>query len=174
MMQPSQLTQKVHVQAVSKELDAMDVDPFYIPLPHPTIRPGTSSQPRLLIAALCVYIAPAKIGPNGDPHTMHLPTAVDPSSDTYYAVYVPARTAQGLTSAIAQKMGLQPSSIVRTTIINKRGLRLALDDDVTREMLEKQDMRVAVREVEWHQADAQQDSTMVLDKHSGLELFLAF
>ena len=43
MMGP-QLSQKVHVQAVSKDVDVMDVDPFYIPLPAPTIRPGISSQ----------------------------------------------------------------------------------------------------------------------------------
>jgi hypothetical protein len=34
------LSQKVHVQAISKDLDAMDVDPFYNPLPAPTVRPG--------------------------------------------------------------------------------------------------------------------------------------
>jgi len=163
MMAPSHLTSKVHVQAATKDVDAMDVDPFYVPVPLPSIRP-----------ALCVYISAAKIGPNGDPHTMHLPTAIDPSNDLYYAVYVPNRTASSLTLSIATKMGLDASSIVRTTIINKRGLRLALDDEVAREMLEKQDMRVAVREVSWQQADNQQPGAMALDKHSGLELFLAF
>lgn len=162
MMGP-QLSQKVHVQAISKDLDAMDVDPFYVPLPAPTIRP-----------ALCVYIAPAKIGMNGDPHTMHLPTAVDTSNDIYYAVYTPARTANALTVAIATKMGLDPTSILRTTIINKRGLRLALDDEVTREMLEKQDMRVAIREIEKQTNSPRQHDNMAIDKRSGLELFLAF
>jgi hypothetical protein len=161
----SQLPQKMHVQAATKDIDAMDVDPFYIPMPLPSVRP-----------ALCVYIAPAKIGANGDPHTMHLPTAIDSSNDTYYAVYVPARTANSLTNSIATKMGLDPSSVLRTTIINKRGLRLALDDDVTREMLEKQDMRVAVREVEYHpdSPERQDNNFMNLERHSGLELFLAF
>jgi hypothetical protein len=163
-MVPSQLSQKLHVQAATKDLDAMDVDPFYIPMPIPSTRP-----------ALCVYIAPAKIGANGDPHTMHLPTAIDSSHDVYYAVYVPSRTTNSLTMSIATKMGIDPNSISRTTIINKRGLRLALDDDVAREMLEKQDMRVAVREIEF-QPDSphRQDNNMVLDKRSGLELFLAF
>jgi hypothetical protein len=125
------------------------------------------------MTALCVYITPAKIGPNGDPHTMHLPTAVDNSNEIYYAVYVPARTANALTMAIATKMGLDPSSILRTTIINKRGLRLALDDDVTREMLEKQDMRVAARDLVLSADSPQLDNTAA-DKRSGLELFLAF
>ena len=119
---------------------------------------------------MCVYIAPAKIGANGEPHTMHLPTAIDPNNDIYYAVYVPARTANALSAAIATKMGIDPNTIIRTTIINKRGLRLALDDDVAREMLEKQDIRVAVREVEFH-PESQQDG--MIDKHPSLELFIA-
>jgi hypothetical protein len=161
-MSGPQPSQKMHVQAATKDIEAMDVDPFYIPMAAPTIRP-----------ALCVYITPAKIGPNGDPHTMHLPTAIDPSNDIYYAVYVPARTANALTMAIATKMGLDPSSVLRTTIINKRGLRLALDDEVAREMLEKQDMRVAVREFQLN-VDSPQQHNMSVDKRPGLELFLAF
>jgi hypothetical protein len=35
--------QLVHVQAATKEIDAMDVDPFYVPLPLQKIRPGISS-----------------------------------------------------------------------------------------------------------------------------------
>ena len=55
MMGP-QLSQKVHVQAVSKDVDVMDVDPFYIPLPAPTIRPGISSQAiDLTVSSLRVY-----------------------------------------------------------------------------------------------------------------------
>jgi hypothetical protein len=72
--------------------------------------------------------------------------------------------------AIATKIGIEPTSIIRTTIINKRGLRLALDDEVVREMLEKQDMRFAVREIEF-----QNDQDTVMNKRSsGLELFLAY
>ena len=73
--------------------------------------------------------------------------------------------------AIATKMGLDSSSILRTTIVNKRGLRLALDDEVTREMLDKQDMRVAVRDLEI--SDGPRDG-MAVGKRAGLELFLAF
>jgi hypothetical protein len=102
---------------------------------------------------------------------MHLPTAIDSSNDLYYAVYVPARSANALTMAIATKMGIDPDSVIRTTLINKRGLRLALDDDVAREMLEKQDMRVAVREIE---TPSTSPLEMPADKRSGLELFLAF
>lgn len=120
-----------------------------------------------------MYIAPAKIGANRDPHTMHLPAAVDPSNDIYFAVYVPARSASSLTMAIAAKLGFDHVNIVRTTIINKRGLRLALDDDVAREMLDKQDMRVAVREVEFH-SDHLQEHNIAIENQSGLELFLAF
>lgn len=163
MTAPAQLSQKTRVQAATKDIDAMDVDPFYVPLPIPTVRP-----------ALCIYIAPAKIGSNGDPHTMHLPTAIDAKNDIYYAVYVPARTAKSLTASIATKMRLDPSNIIRTIIINKRGLRLALDDDVTREMLEKQDMRVAVREVDFQSKNEVQDNMPVDAKRKGLELFLAF
>ena len=38
---PTQLSQKVRVQATTKDIDAMDVDPFYVPMPLQTIRPGT-------------------------------------------------------------------------------------------------------------------------------------
>ena len=103
---------------------------------------------------------------------MHLPTAVDPSNDVYYAVYAPARTAAALSRSIIQKMGYDPNNLVRTTIINKRGLHLVLDDEVVREMLDKQDMRVAVQEIEIP-SDAQEHEVSV-DKHTGLELFLAF
>jgi D-tyrosyl-tRNA(Tyr) deacylase len=113
-----------------------------------------------------VYIAPAKIGPTGDPHTMHLSTAIDSSNEIYFAIYVPTRTAHALSMAIATKMGINPNSIIRTTIVNKRGLRLALDDDVVREMIEKQDMHVAIREVQM-----KPDSNMGIEK---LELLLAF
>lgn len=41
MVVPNQLSHKVHLQAASKDIDAMDVDPYYIPMPAPTIRPGT-------------------------------------------------------------------------------------------------------------------------------------
>jgi hypothetical protein len=40
MTSPTQLSHKVHVQAATRDLEAMDVDPFYVPLPAPTIRPG--------------------------------------------------------------------------------------------------------------------------------------
>lgn len=173
MVAPNQLSHKVHIQAASKEIDAMDVDPFYVSMPAPTIRPGMPSpQANIsLMTAICVYIAPAKIGPTGDPHTMHLPSAIDPSNDLYYAVYAPARTAAALSQSIATKIGYDPAHLVRTTIINKRGLHLALDDEVVREMLDKQDMRVAVQEVEVP-SDARDE--MSLDKQTGLELFLAF
>lgn len=39
MMVP-QVSQKMHVQAATKDIEAMDVDPFYIPMPLPTVRPG--------------------------------------------------------------------------------------------------------------------------------------
>lgn len=40
---------KVHIQAATKEIDAVDVDPFYVPLPLQTVHPGISSQNLLLI-----------------------------------------------------------------------------------------------------------------------------
>jgi hypothetical protein len=46
MVMAPQLTQKVHVQAATKDVDAMDVDPFYVPMPLPSIRPGTFLRDR--------------------------------------------------------------------------------------------------------------------------------
>ena len=117
---------------------------------------------------MCVYVTPAKIGPNGDPHTLHLPTAVDLTNDYYYAVYVPARTANSLTMAIATKMNIDPMTIMHTTVVNKAGLHLILDDDVAREMLENQDMRIAVREIEG------QNDNMSVDSKPQYELLLAY
>ena len=172
MTTPTTLSHKVHIQAATKGIDAMDVNPFYMSMPLPTSRPGTTvSRNIILISALCLYIAPAKIDPNDDPHAMHLPTTIDPFNDIYYAVYVPARSANALNMTIATKMGIDPTSIIRTTIINKHGLRVMLDDEVVREMVEKQDMRVAVRDIEFQ---TEHDSGMAVDKQSGLELFLAF
>ena len=105
---------------------------------------------------------------------MHLPTAIDPKNDIYYAVYVPSRTASSLTTSIAAKMGIPPTDILRTTIVNMRGLRLALDDDVTREMLDKQDMRVAIREVEMSPPPGGQNELKSGEVRRGLELLLAF
>jgi hypothetical protein len=45
---PPQLSQKMHVQAASKDIEAMDVDPFYTPMPLPATRPGTSPFSALL------------------------------------------------------------------------------------------------------------------------------
>ena len=44
MMTSTQLSHKVHVQAVTKDIEAMDVDPFYVSMPRPTIRPGTTDS----------------------------------------------------------------------------------------------------------------------------------
>ena len=172
MTTPTLLSHKVHVQAATKDIDAMDVNPSYVSLSLPTIHPGTTVSPNiLLISALCLYIAPTKIGLNDDPYTLHLPMTIDPFNDIYYAVYVPAHSANSLSMAIATKMGIDPTSIIRTTIINKHSLRFALDDEVAREMLEKQDMRVAVRDIEFQ---AEYSSDMIVEKRFGLELFLAF
>jgi hypothetical protein len=55
MMAPSHLTSKVHVQAATKDVDAMDVDPFYIPVPLPSIRPGTSPEKPTNISSLRLH-----------------------------------------------------------------------------------------------------------------------
>jgi hypothetical protein len=41
-----QLPQKMQVQAATKDIDAMDVDPFYVSMPLPSVRPGTISFQR--------------------------------------------------------------------------------------------------------------------------------
>jgi hypothetical protein len=41
-----QLSQKMHVQAATKDIHAMDVDPFYIPMPPPSVRPGITPSSR--------------------------------------------------------------------------------------------------------------------------------
>lgn len=37
---PSRMSQRTHVQAATRDIEAIGVDPYYVPLPAPTIRPG--------------------------------------------------------------------------------------------------------------------------------------
>ena len=69
------------------------------------------------------------------------------------------RTVQDLTANIAAKFGIEPTSVLRTTYMNSKGLNVIVDDDFVREIPEGQDMRVEVTEIrpeaprvkrEWH------------------------
>lgn len=106
-------------------IEAIGIDPTYHPPEH-------NPPP----ACLCVYILPA------------LPGSPTNNSTIYRAVYLSQRTQACFTAAVAAKCGLDPISVLRTTMVNAQGLTILVDDDVIQQMKEGQDMKVEVIEME--------------------------
>ena len=65
-----------------------------------------------------------------------------PQHDCYKAVYLMERTVQDLIRGISTKFGFEPRAITRVVRINSRGLKIIVDDEVSREIPEAQDMIV--------------------------------
>ena len=84
---------------------------------------------------MCVYVLPLVNGVSNDP-------------PYYRAVYLAERSQFCLTSSISLKCGIDPSTIVRTSRLTKLGLEVTVDDEVVKEMIEGQDMKVELREVD--------------------------
>jgi hypothetical protein len=65
------------------------------------------------------------------------------SRDPYYrAVYLMQRTVIDLINAISDKFQVDPTSVMRVTHLNSRGLQIIVDEEVVRELPEEQDMIV--------------------------------
>ncbi|KAH0542369.1 hypothetical protein FGG08_003214 [Glutinoglossum americanum] len=141
-------------------IEALGVDSSYR---APSERPTKPSKSFLLtkrrndanmIKVACVYIIPAK--------------SERPSKVEYYrAVYLMERTVRDLTVNIAAKFGIDPTSVLRTTYVNSRGLSIVVDNDVVREIPEGQDMRIEIAETkpdaqpvkrEWHIGPGEDDN----------------
>jgi len=105
-------------------IEAIGIDANYQPPDH---------KPAL--ACMCIYILPVLPGS---------PT----NNKIYRAVYLAQKTQACLTAAIATKCGLDPISVLRTTMLNAQGLTVLIDDDVIQQMKEGQDMKVEVIEME--------------------------
>lgn len=85
---------------------------------------------------MCVYILPT------------LPGSPTTNSTIYRAVYLTQRTQACFTAAVAAKCGIDPISVLQTTMVNAQGLVVLVDDDVIQQMKEGQDMKVEVIEME--------------------------
>ncbi len=56
------------------------------------------------------------------------------------------RTTKDLIHTLASKCGIDSQSIVRTIILNPKGLKIMVDDDVVRQLPEGQDMIIEITE----------------------------
>jgi len=106
-------------------IEAIGIDPAYQPPEH---KPP--------IACMCVYALPV------------LPGSPTGTSTIYRAVYLTSRTQACFTAAVATKCGIDPVSVLRTTMVNSQGLTVLVDDEVIQQMKEGQDMKVEVIEME--------------------------
>jgi len=52
------------------------------------------------------------------------------------------RTVKDLINAISEKFQVEPTSVMRVTHVNSRGLQIIVDEEVVRELPEEQDMIV--------------------------------
>lgn len=106
-------------------IEAIGIDPTYQPPEH---KPTP--------ACMCIYILPS------------LPGSPTNNATIYRAVYLTQRSQACFTAAVAAKCGLDPTLVVRATMVNAQGLTVLVDDDVIKQMKEGQDMKVEVSEIE--------------------------
>ncbi|KAI5855361.1 CP2 transcription factor-domain-containing protein [Tricharina praecox] len=104
-------------------IEAIGIDTSY--------KPPAEKLPK---AVMCVYI---------------LPIFPDQSEKEVYhrAVYLESRAASCLSSNIATKCGIDPTTIFRTIHLNSRGLSVFVDDDFVSQMNEGQDMKIQLQEI---------------------------
>jgi hypothetical protein len=108
---------------LSSWIEAIGIDTSYKP---PAEKPSK--------AVMCVYILPIVPGQS--------------EKEVYHrAVYLESRAASCLSSSIATKCGIDPSTIFRTIYVNSRGLSVFIDDDFVSQMNEGQDMKIQLEEI---------------------------
>lgn len=75
------------------------------------------------------------------------------SSDSYYrAVYLMQRSVKDLINAISEKFQVDPTTVMRVTHLNSKGLQIIVDEDVVRELPEEQDMIVEFSKIHYEDA----------------------
>ena len=114
-------------------IEAIGVDHSYQPPPERVVKPSMLCVSFFRVVALtvlpvaCFYFQPRVSG--------------QPAEDNYYrAVYLMQRTAKDLVHAIATKCNIEPTTVLRTIMVNQKGLAILVDDDFIRELPEGQDM----------------------------------
>lgn len=86
----------------------------------------------------------------------------------YHAVYLTERTVRNLERKICEKQQIDPRSIVRIVRVNQNGLRIMVDDNVVRQLLEGQDMLADIIDT------SGQDGTVLSADSSAVEIKLIY
>ncbi len=81
----------------------------------------------------------------------------------YRAVYLTQRNLKDFVSRVAAKWNLDATKVVRTVHVLQRGLEVAMDDDVIRELSEGQDMKLEIAELDASGPPIKRDWEMALD-----------
>ena len=123
-IQPSKVqTRSPNSGRPSGWIEAQDVDPSYEPPSQRAIKP-----------IACFYIQPRVAGrPTGD--------------NFHRAIYIFRRTLKDFVNAAAIKCEIEPTQVMQTVRINRKGLRILFDDECIRELPEGQDMAAEFHEV---------------------------
>lgn len=115
-------------------IEAIGVDSNYQPPSERPVKAGeyTIYIPQfsiLTFPVMCCYVLPVLPGPAT-------------TSQYYRAVYLSERTRSALTTGIAVKCGLDPTTVIRVSYVSPRGMTVLIDDDFVNQMIEGQDMKV--------------------------------
>ncbi|KAH8888609.1 hypothetical protein GQ53DRAFT_243055 [Thozetella sp. PMI_491] len=137
--QPTKVKQTDDAGNLTGWIEALGVDSSYRPPAEQAAKP-----------VACFYVA-----------------RVDPTNpgagELHRAVYLTQRTLAEFVNKVAAKWNLDPSRVVRTVHVLQRGLEVALDDDVIRELSEGQDMKLEVVEVSSSGSPVKREWEMALD-----------
>ncbi|KAF2743673.1 CP2 transcription factor family protein-like protein [Sporormia fimetaria CBS 119925] len=110
-------------RALSGWIEAIGVDPSYVPPPEPMFKP-----------VACFFVQP-RIVPQ-------------PPTDNYFrAIYLLERTLKALVEGICRKMEIEPTKVTRTIRVNQKGIQVMMDDEAVQAIPEQQDMSAEFQEV---------------------------
>lgn len=147
---PEQQAVKVRTRSptsgkVSGWVEAVGVDSAYKAPPERAIKP-----------VACFYVQPQVGGRS--------------NTDSFYrAVYLMDRSIKDFVNALAAKCDIEPTKVLRTVRISRKGLNVLFDDDCVRELPEGQDMTAEFSEItdspgvmnrEWDAAEVQCDGDL--------------
>jgi hypothetical protein len=109
--------------ALSGWIEAVGVDPTYIPPPEPMLKP-----------VACFFVQPRIAGKAPD--------------DNYFrAVYLMERNVKALVAGIATKVDIEPTKVTRVIRVNQKRLQILVDDDTVQAIPEQQDMVAEFHEI---------------------------
>lgn len=130
-------------------------------------------EPRAIKPVACFYVQP-RIASKPPPDNFHR------------AIYLMNRTLKDFVNAVALKSNIEPTKVIRTYRVSRKGLQVLFDDECIRELPEGQDMTAEFSEIsdtmskpvrEWDVSDIQVDgdvSTLEDVQTSGYELKLLY